>query len=169
MQASLRQGHSLALGEAEINRWLGKTLKARQGGPLAGHVTLEGVWVSLEDKLAEIIIERRVMGRPFTISMYLEIEQTRGSAKLRTVIHRHGGPYLDGLPKPMRGGRFGSLVVPQGFLNLVIPSFVNLAGVYSEEIKLALESMSVVRIEKDRLVLEPRPKDAGGSDPATIH
>lgn len=159
MQASLRQGHPLALSEAEINRWLGSTLKTRQGGALASHVSLDRVWVRLEDGIAEIIMERRVMGRPFTLSMFVKIEQTRSTSGMRMIVHRHGGEYFTDLPKPMRGGRFGTLVVPQGFLNLVIPAFGNLAGLYREEIKLSIESMSVVRIENDRLILQPRPSD----------
>ncbi len=159
MHASLRQGHPLALSEAEINRWLGSTLKTKQGGPLAGHVSLDRVWVRLEDGVAEIVMERRVMGRPFTLSMFVMVEQTRSPSGPRTIVHRHGGEYLSGLPKPMRGGRFGSLVVPQGFLNLIVPAYGKLADLYREEIKLSIESMAVVRIEKDRLILQPRPSE----------
>jgi hypothetical protein len=159
MQASLRQGHPLALSEAEINRWLGSTLKPKQGGALADHVSLDRVWVRLEDSVAEIIMERRVMGRPFTLSMFVMIEQTRSPGGMRMIVHRHGGEYLSGLPKPMRGGRFGRLVVPQGFLNLIVPAYSKLADLYREEIKLSIESMAVVRIEKDRLILQPRPSE----------
>ncbi|HSP42035.1 MAG TPA: hypothetical protein VLO11_04130 [Luteolibacter sp.] len=159
MQASLRQGHPLALSEAEINRWLGSTLKPRQGGALADHVSLDRVWLRLEDGVAEIVMERRVMGQPFTLSMFVMVEQTRNSSGMRMMVHRHGGKYLSGLPKPMRGGRFGTLVVPQGFLNLVVPAYGKLAELYREEIKLSIESMAVVRIENDRLILQPRPSE----------
>jgi hypothetical protein len=158
LEASLHHGHPLALSEAEINRWLGRTLKTRQGGMLAKHVSLDRVWIRLNQGIAEIIMERRIMGRPCTLSMFVIIEQTRGKRGIRTVINRHGGRYLDNLPAPLRGGRFGSLVVPQGFLNLVVASFGGVAALYDEEIKLALESMAVIRIDDDRLVLEPHAK-----------
>jgi len=156
LQASLRHGHPLSLTESEINHWLGRTLKMRQGGILADHVSLDRVWVRLEDGLAEIIMERQVMGQPFTVSMFLQIEQTQDKSGRRTVIERHGGRYVDDFPIPKRGGRFGSLVVPQGFLKLVVPAFSDLAELYREEIRLALEAMARVSIEPNRFVLHPR-------------
>jgi hypothetical protein len=48
-------------------------------------------------------------------------------------------------------------VVPQGFLMLVVPAYEQLAGIYQEEIHLAFEEMSRIRIEPNRLVLDPRP------------
>lgn len=156
LEASLRHGHPLSLTESEINHWLGRTLKARQGGMFADHVSLDRVWVRLEDGLAEIIMERHLLGRPFTVSMFVQIEQSRDKRGRRTVIDRHGGPYLDGFPIPKRGGRFGSLVVPQGFLKLVVPAYGDLAELYREEIRLALEAMAHVSIEPNRLVLHSR-------------
>lgn len=156
LRASLDRGHTLTLGETEINRWLGRTLTAKQGGPLADKISMERVCVRLEDDVAEVIMERSVFGKPFTVSMFVKVEQTEGSGGQRTVVHRHGGPYTPDLPKPMRGGRFGKLVVPQGFLILVVPAYEKLAETYREEIRLAFEEMAVIRIESNRLVLDPR-------------
>jgi hypothetical protein len=163
LRASLRHGHPLTLTEAEINRWLHRTLKARQGGPLAAYVTLDGVWVRLQDERAEIIIERRVLGRPLTVSMFVKVEQLQTPTGVQTMIHRHGGPYHASLPKPMQGGRFGCLVVPQGFLNLVIGSYNKLASAYREEIGLAFEEMARIRIEPGRLMLESREPTSDAS------
>jgi hypothetical protein len=161
LQASVQRGHSVTLTEAEINRWLGSTLKASQRGPLAEYATFERVWVRLEDGFAEIIMERKVLDRPLTVSMFVKIEQTQGDkGRLRTIIHRHGGPYSPNLPKLMRGGRFGTVIMPQGFLTLVIPAYAQLADLYREEIRLAFEEMALIRIEKNRLVLEPRLRQA---------
>ena len=60
------------------------------------------------------------------------------------------------MSKPLRGGRFGKLVVPQGFLILVMPAYAKLADIYYEEIRLALQEMARIRIEPDRLLLESR-------------
>jgi hypothetical protein len=164
LRASLDRGHTLTLSETEINRWLNRTLKPKQGGPLADNVSMERVCVRLEDGFAEVIMERSVFGKPFTVSMFVKVEQTEGQGGLRTVIHRHGGPYTPNLPKPMRGGRFGRLVVPQGFLVLVVPAYVKLADACREEIRLGFEEMAGMRIESNRLVLDPRqtPKPSGG-------
>lgn len=156
LKSALDRGYPVAITETEINQWLGKTLTAKQGGVLASQVSLERVWVRLAEGHAEIIMERTLMGRPFTVSMFVKIEQTQGVRGVRTEIHRHGGPYHESLPKPMRGGRFGKLVVPQGFLILVMPAYAKLAEIYREEIRLAFEEMARIRIEPDRLLLESR-------------
>jgi hypothetical protein len=158
LRASLDRGHSLTLSETEINRWLSHTLTAKQGGPLAGSVSMERVCVRLEGDVAEVIMERSVFGRPFTVSMFVKVEQTEGQGGQRTVVHRHGGHYSPNLPKPMRGGRFGRLVVPQGFLVLIVPAYAKLAETYREEIRLGFEEMAGIRIESNRLVLDPRQK-----------
>ena len=158
LRAALERGHSLTLSETEINRWLSRTLTAKQGGPLADHISMERVCIRLEDGLAEVIMVRSVFGKPFTVSMFLKVEQTEGSYGLRTVVHRHGGQYSPNLPKPMRGGRFGRLVVPQGFLTLVVPGYEKLAGAYREEIRLGFEEMAGIRIESNRLILDARQR-----------
>jgi hypothetical protein len=115
----------------------------------------------LKDGYAEVVMERKVMSRPFTVSMFLKLEQLQGAGSVRTEVHCHGGPYHADVPKPMKGGRFGKLVVPQGFLLLVMPAYAKLAEVYKNEVHLAFEEMARVRIEPKRLVLESR-EPAGG-------
>lgn len=174
LQSALNRGYPVALTETELNQWLGQTLSAKQGGLLAGQVSLDRVWIRLEDGYAEVIMERAVMGRPFTVSMFLKIEQAQGARGIKTEIHRHGGPYHAYLPLPPRGGqmrwatiecaapcpprggRFGKLVVPQGFLILVLPAYEKLAELYREEIRLAFEEMVRIRIEPNRLILDSR-------------
>lgn len=164
LQNSIDRGYPVTLTESEINRWLERVLSAKQTGPLADRISLEGVFVRLDDGVAEIIMERKVMGRPFTVSMFLQIEQTQGPRGIRTEVLLHGGPYHESLPNPPRGGRFGRLVVPQGFLILVLPAYQKLAAVFSEEIHL-VEEMLRINIEKNRLVLNPRePSGAQGGD-----
>jgi hypothetical protein len=156
LETALKRGYPVTLTETEINQWIGQTLEVKQGGLLAGQVSLERVWVRLKDGYAEVVMERSVMGRPFTVSMFLKLEQLQGADNIRTEVHRHGGPYHANVPKFLRGGRFGKLVVPQGFLLLVMPAYAKLAGVHRDEIHLAFEEMARVRIEPKRLVLESR-------------
>lgn len=161
LTSALQRGYSVTLSEAEINQWLGQTLAAKQGGLLAGKVSLDHVWVRLNDGIAEVIMERTVMGRPLTTSMFVKIEQSQGLRGVQTEVQRHGGPYHGDFPRPLRGGRFGKLVVPQGFLILVMPAYARLAELYREEIRLAFEEMARIRIEPKRLVLHARePADA---------
>ncbi len=161
LKNSIERGYPLALSEAEINRWLARTLTLKQGGSLAGNISLEHVWVRLEDDRAEVIMERAIMGRPFTVSMYLQIERMIGPQGTTTDVQMHGGPFHPSIPGPPQGGRFGKLVVPQGFLYLVLPAYQKLAALFPDEIDLALRQMADVKIKKGRLVLNPRDASAG--------
>jgi len=156
LQNSHDRSYPVTITEGEINQWLLGVLKAKQGGLLADKVSLDGVWARLEDGRAELVLERKVMGKPFTVSMYLQIEQTENESGAKTEINFHGGPFHKYLPFPRCGGRFGQLPVPQGFLLLVMPSFKNLAAVFPEELRLGFEEMTRIKIEKGRLTLDPR-------------
>lgn len=156
LKNSIDRGYPVTLTEAEINQWLGRTLSLKQGGLLAGQSSLERVWVRLEDGHAEIVMERGLLGRPFTVSMFVQVSQVQEARGVRTEILLHGGPYHANVPKPFRGGRFGRVVVPQGFLLLVMPAYQKLAAVFQEEIHLGFEEMARIKIEKNRLVLDPR-------------
>lgn len=156
LKNALDRGYPVTLTETEINHWLGRTLSAKQGGLLAGQASLERVWVRLLDGQAEVIMERRLMGHPFTVSMFLQVEQLQDPRGLRTEVLLHGGPYHESLPRPQRGGRFGKLVVPQGFLLLVMPAYKKLAAAFPEEIHLGFEEMARIKFEKNRLILNPR-------------
>ena len=165
LKSSIDRGYPVTLTETEINQWLGRTLSVKQGGLLAEQVSLKGVWVRLEDGYAEVVMERSVMGKPFTVSMFLQIQQLQGPRGVRTEVLLHGGPYHETVPNPPKGGRFGKLVVPQGFLLLLMPAYEKLAAVFPEEIRLGFEEMARIRIENDRLVLDPR---ASAGDPAGL-
>ncbi|MGJ8644844.1 MAG: hypothetical protein ACSHX9_15660 [Luteolibacter sp.] len=169
IQAVLRKAiqgdYSVRLSEAELNRWLDSQLDLTQGGELGAYVSLSRVWVRLTDDVAEIIFERDVAGYPMTTSMFLQVEQLETAKGMRTNVHLHGGGYHDSLPIPTRGGRFGQLTVPQGFLNLVLPDFEKLAEVFQPEIELGFEKMARIKIEDGALVLHPSPpkrKSNGG-------
>jgi hypothetical protein len=156
LQSSVDRGYEITLSEQDINGYLAHTLAAQQGGLLGTHATLDGVWVRLEEGRIEVVLERRLFGHLFTLSSFIQISQTvtpTGVASTEGVLH--GGPYVQDLPVN-RGGRFGQLVVPQGFLYLILPSLKHVADLYQDEIKLAFGRMARIRIEKDKLILDPR-------------
>ena len=49
LQDSLDRSYPVTITEGEINDWLRGVLKLNQGGQLAEKVSLDGVWVRLED------------------------------------------------------------------------------------------------------------------------
>jgi len=163
LQESVREGHPVTFTEAEINRHLRQTLAVEQGGALATRVSLDEVLVRLEDGRAEVVMVRSLMGRPFTVSMYLRVVETElpGGGE-RTEIQRNGGVYHERLPRPAVGGRFGVLPVPEGFLHLVLPAFGKLAAAYRDGDSLELdlvERMAEIIIEDGRLRLDPRIRE----------
>ncbi len=158
MKNAIERGYPVTIGEAEINRYIRRTLKSRQGGDLAKWVSIEGVAVRLEDGRAEIVIERMIKKKyPLTVSMYLNIVQTEDAeGTVKTALNLHGGPFMEDVPRLNQGGRFGQLVVPQGFLVLVLDSFRKIAKAYEIELNLAFEQMTRIRIEENKLILDPR-------------
>lgn len=156
LQNAIDRDFPLTLTETEINQWLADTLVMKQGGVLKDSTKLERVLVRLEDGRAEVIMLRSILGKPFTVSMYIQVERVESTKGVSTEIRLHGGPFLKDYENPTKGGRFGRLVMPQGYLHLVMPAYSKLADVFPEEIDLALTRMSKISIEKGRLTLDPR-------------
>lgn len=161
LKTALDLGIPVTLTETEINVWLHQTLMAKQGGALAPKVSFKNVWVRLAEGHAEVIMERSIMGKPFTVSMFVKINQTEGEQGRHTEIEFYDRAFHADVPAVKRGGRFGKLVVPQGFLILVMPAYTKLAELYAEETRLAFQEMSRISIEPGRLRLESR-------DPETV-
>lgn len=154
-KAAANRGYAVTFSEAEVNDWLARTVAAKQGGLLGSAVRLDRVWVRLEEDRAELIMARTILGRPFTVSMYIQVERMEDSAGPFLSIKQEGGPYHPDFPRPARGGRFGQLVVPQGFLLLIKPAYEELAKLFPEESEL-FAKMTKVKIEKGSLTVDPR-------------
>lgn len=150
------RGYPLTLTETEINQWLAQTVSGKQGGIWGGQVSLDQVLVRLEENVAEVILVRSILGKQFTVSMYLQIERMEGNDGPYTEVRPHGEPFHPDFPKPPKGGRIGRLSVPQGFLLLVMPSYKNLAAAFPEEITMAFPDMVRIHLEKDQITLDPR-------------
>lgn len=156
LRKSIEGDYSVILSEIEINQWLAREVKLKQDGELAQWVSLKRVWVRLRSGVAEVIIEREIAGRPFTTSMFLQVEQEEAKGGITTRIHLHGGGFHELVPFPTRGGRFGQLTVPQGFLIMVMPDFRKIAAIFEPEIELGFNRMARIRIEDKRIMLDPK-------------
>lgn len=170
MKNALDGGYELTLREDEINRYISRHLKGMQGGALGAQASIRDVMVRLEEGRAEVVVVRDLMGRPFTLSMYLRVEQfEQPDGRISTQIFRNGGPYRPEVPAPLVGGRFGRVPVPEGFLLFVLPEFEKIAKVFrspggdmpaamrpkpEKEIDF-IEEMARIRIEDGKLVLNP--------------
>lgn len=163
LQNAIDRGYPVPLTEAQINQWLNSSLIGTQGGPLKLDASFKGVWVKLEENLAEIIMEREVMGYTITTSMFLQIDKRESKEGIHTIVILEGGPFHPSVPKPPRGGRFGQLTVPQGFLILLMPSYEKLATLFAEEIDLGFREMTSIKLEKGKVTLDPRLQDSPDS------
>jgi len=203
LRNALERDYAVTLTETEINQWLGRTLEAKQAGSLSGVASVKRIYVRLEEGVAEVIIERMIMGKSFTSSMFLRIEQTLDLNGVDTRVHLEGGnyharmlidPMVKALPpdwrtalfkkvplledpqaydaslsRPLVGGRFGRLVIPQGFLILVLPTFEKLPPLFHDEIELGVKRMARVRIEKGKLVMDPKEPSGDSMDSPLPH
>jgi hypothetical protein len=156
LKKSLEEGHSVVIRENEINRMLARELEMKQGGIFAEWVRLKQVLVRLEDNVAEIIVVRDVMGYEVTVSMFIQVEKTEDKKGIKTDVSMHGGSYHESVPFLRKGGRFGSLTVPQGFLILVMPEFRKIGALFEKEIGLVFKDMSSFEIKKGSLYLDPK-------------
>jgi hypothetical protein len=156
LQKSIEGAYEVRISEEELNAFLARTLAAKQGGMLASQATLEKVLVRIEQDQAEVVMVRKLWGQSFTVSMWLKVNQTESSSgEVNTTVDFDGGP-MPIFSFVQRGGRFGKLVVPQGFLRFILPAYKNLAAQYAEETHLAFEEMARIRMEDGVLILDPR-------------
>jgi len=156
LQNAIDRNYAVTLSEAEINQWLAETLVMKQGGLLGKDIKLEHFWVRLEEGRAELIMERSVFGKPFTLSMYFKVDKEQSGKEIITTFNPSGGRFLKDYDFPQKGGRLGQLVVPQGFLHLVLPSYAKVAELFANETELAFSRMHRVDFKEDRIVLDPR-------------
>lgn len=165
LRKAIEGDYSVTLSEKDVNQWLAKELALAQGGELAEWVSLKSVLVRFTDGVAEVIVEREIEGVAFTTSMFIQIEQTETQKGITTQIHLHGGGFHESVPVPKKGGRIGKLMVPQGFLLLVMPEFRKIATLFDEEIELGFQRMARIDIQDGRLMLDPKqPTRKAGED-----
>ena len=168
LQNAIDRGYAVTLSEAEINQWLGETLAMKQGGFLGEQFKLEHFWVRLEPGYAELIMERSLFGKSLTLSMYFKVEKVESGKEIITTFNPAGGPFLKDYEFPQKGGRLGQLVVPQGFLYLVMPAFKKVEALFEKETDLAFKQMHRISFENDRIVLDPRETLGGQGMPQTF-
>lgn len=156
LRESLERGHEVTISEGELNRWLAQTLDIEQKGLLGFAVKVNGVGIRLGEDEAEVVIERSFVGLKSTQSMYLQVLVESDAVSSSKEVLLHGGPIANFFPLLKRGGRFGNLTVPQGYLYLVKPCFFQLGESCKEELDMAFRKMHSIRLKEGKVVLTPR-------------
>ena len=156
LRESVERGHEITISEEELNRWIGSTLKIKQKGLLGFAVKINGLGIRLSEGEAEIVMERSFLGIKSTLSMYMQVEVEADHMSSSKEVLLHGGPITESFPALKRGGRFGRLTVPQGYLYLVKPAFFQLGDIYKEELEMAFRKMHNIQLQDGKVVLTPR-------------
>lgn len=160
LNESLERGHEVTISEEELNRWLGQTIKLEQKGLLGGVVKINGLGMRLREDEVEIVMERSFVGLKSTVSMYLQVLVDADEVSSSKEVLLHGGSIAKFFPALKRGGQFGRLTVPQGYLYLVKPAFFQLGEVLDAELELAFRKMHDLRVEDGQVVFIPKPSAA---------
>lgn len=169
LKKAIEGNYSVAISEGEINEMLKQKLACKQGGALSSMVSLKSVLVRLKEDVGEVIVVREVFGRELTTSMYLQVEQVESEKGISTKVHLHGGSIHKIAPSTHRGGQFGKLTIPQGFLLVVMPDFKKIAKALSPEIDSGFGRMAKFKIGDKRLTLDPRrPTRAAEETPGSF-
>lgn len=121
LENAAKNKNGVRITEGQINNYIRRTLQFEQEGWFQSFVTARGAWVRLEEDVIEVIIEREVWGKPHTISMLLQPEQTKQEdGGINTKISR-------------QRGKWGRTRVLNGFMLLTNSSFISLREAYAAE------------------------------------
>lgn len=162
---ALEHNYAIHLSEQEVNHFLTRTLQCHQGGVLARWIKLDRVLVRLESGRAEIILLRHCFGWAHTVSMWVQLEQTEDSnGERRTQVHFNGGPLI-GESAVRRGGRIGQLVIPEGLLRFILPSYISLVKQFETEIHYGFEEMANFEFRDGMLSIDPSKTDHASDAP----
>lgn len=165
LRESIDRGHEVTITEEELNRWIAQTLKIEQKGLLGFAVKINGLGIRLEEGEAELVVERSFLGLKSTQSMFLQLVVEADESSSSKEVLLHGGPITKFFPPLKRGGRFGMLTVPQGYLYLVKPCFFQLGEVCKPELHMAFGKMHNIRFEEGKVVLTPTKAVAARNSP----
>ncbi len=157
---ALNADREVTLTEAELNQYIAKNLKMKQGGFMKGFATVKGVYVDLKRDMMEVFIEREIaqygeegviktdVFKPFnhTVSMKL---------KIFTVVDGQGSTSRN-IEFP--GGMIGKAPTPGLMVTIVKDSFDQLAEHFESEIDLGYDKMTSITVGDGFITLDPRMK-----------
>ena len=150
----------VTLTEAELNQYIARNVKMKQGGFMKGFATVKGVYVDLQPDVMEIFIEREIaqygeagaiktdVFKPFehTVSMKL---------KIFTVVDENG---MSTRKIEFPGGTIGKAPTPGLMVTIVKDSFDQLAEHFKTETELGYEKMTSISVGDGFIKLDPRVK-----------
>jgi hypothetical protein len=155
---ALNANAEVTLTEAELNQYIAKNLKMKQGGFMKGFAKVKGVYVDLKPDMMEVFIEREIaqygekgavktdVFKPFmhTVSMKL---------KIFTVVDETG---MTTRKVEFPGGSIGKAPTPGLMVTVVKASFDQLAEHFKAETDLGYKKMTSITVGDGFIKLDPR-------------
>lgn len=157
---AISSNSEVKITEAELNQYLLKNLKMKQGGFMNDFASVKGVYVDLKPDIMEVFIEREIaqygddgeiktdVFQPFrhTVSMKFKIYNDKDSEGKEAIV-------IDVL-----AGSVGKAPVPGLLVMMVKPSFDQIAEHFKKEIELSYNRMQKITIGDGFVTLDPRIK-----------
>lgn len=128
---------ALEISEAEVNKYLNVRLQGDQEGIMSSLVKFKGAYFDFSPDLAEVIIERELLGMPITMTSRIRPEKFQ-----RQVIYRNAGWSI------------GKIDFTSRNIKPIIDMFVRMRIACKEEYDVLLQ-MNGVRFEQDKVILDP--------------
>ena len=150
----------VTLTEAELNQYIAKNVRLKQGGFMKDFATVKGVYVDLKPDLMEIFIEREIaqygeggkiktdVFQPFTHTVSMKL-------KIYTVVDEDG---VTTRKVEFPGGTIGKAPTPGLMVTVVKDSFDQLAEHFKTERELGYEKMTTITVGDGFITLDPRVK-----------
>ncbi|MEZ7955600.1 MAG: hypothetical protein QMC23_03055 [Rubritalea sp.] len=157
---ALNANAEVTLTEAELNQYIAKNLKMKQGGFMKGFAKVKGVYVDLKPDMMEIFIEREIaqygekgavktdVFKPFTHTVSMKL-------KIYTVVDETG---MTTLKVEFPGGSIGKAPTPGLMVTVVKASFDQLAEHFKAETDLGYKKMTSITVGDGFIKLDPRVK-----------
>jgi len=155
---ALNANVEVTITEADLNQYIAKNVKMKQGGFMKGFATVRGVYVDLKPDIMEIFIEREIaqygeagviktdVFKPFihTVSMKL---------KIFTVVDENG---VTTRKVEFPGGTIGKAPTPGLMVTIVKGSFDQLAEHFKAETALGYKKMTSITVGDGFIKMDPR-------------
>jgi len=157
---ALNDNAEVTLTEAELNQYIAKNLKMKQGGFMKGFAKVKGVYVDLKPDVMEVFIKREIaqygedgtiktdVFKPFTHTVSMKL-------KIFTVVDEKG---VTSRKVEFPGGRIGKAPTPGLMVTVVKASFDQLAEHFKAETELGYKKMTSITVGDGFIKLDPRVK-----------
>lgn len=147
-------GQEISFSDADVNRYIARTCRARQSGIFSILAHAEGVAVVFHEGYAEVVVERSLsaaLKQTSSVDLSFTREIEHGVPVLKA--HFNGGNALtESLP---RGGQIGSADVPERCVQLLCYALVSMADCYPDIVDAVREHDYLPVFSEGRVTLVP--------------